>query len=211
MTGCKELSSMSMDCPKQKYARLVTRGVIATASLSAMAALAVGLSVFAGVHSPAQSQQPNQPAPPATQTPPTAPKTQALPDLPKVYMPGLGEFMQVIQLHHAKLWLAAKARNWALAEYQLSEMKEVLDEVRELVPNYKNVPVGQMVDAIATGPIAEMEKAVEEKKFSKFAATYDKLTEACNSCHMAASRGFIKIRRPAHSTFDNQDFRPSRR
>ena len=192
---------MSMDSPKQKHARFAMREAIATASLSAMVALAVGLSVIAGLHSPAQSQQPKPPVPSA----------QAVPDLPKVYMPGLGEFMQAIQNHHAKLWLAAKARNWALAEYQLSEMKEVLDEVRELVPNYKNVPVGQMVDAIATGPIAEMEKAVEEKKFSKFAATYDKLTEACNSCHMAASRGFIKIRRPARSTFDNQDFRPARR
>jgi ClpP class serine protease len=131
--------------------------------------------------------------------------------LPKVYLPGLGEFMQVIQMHHAKLWLAAKARNWPLAEYQLSEMKEVLDEVREMVPTYKNVPVGQMVDAIATGPIGDLEKAVEEKKFDKFAANYDKLTEACNSCHMAASRGFIKIRRPARSTFENQDFRPARR
>ena len=192
---------MSMNSLKQQYVRLATRGATAPTSFSAMAALAVGLSVFAGVHSPAQSQQPNPP-PPATKT---------VPDLPKVYMPGLGEFMQAIQNHHAKLWLAAKARNWPLAEYQLSEMKEVLDEVRELVPNYKNVPVGQMVDAIATGPIAEMEKAVEEKKFSKFAATYDKLTEACNSCHMAASRGFIKIRRPTRSTFDNQDFRPARR
>ena len=90
-------------------------------------------------------------------------------------------------------------------------MKEVLDEVRELVPTYKNVPVGQMVDSIATGPIADLEKAVEGKKFTAFAASFDKLTAACNDCHAAASRGFIRIKRPAHSTFDNQDFRPARK
>ena len=145
------------------------------------------------------------------QTPPTAPKAQALPDLPKAYLPGLGEFMLTIQIHHAKLWLAARARNWALAEYQLSEMKEVFSDVQDLVPNYKKVPIGQMIETITTGPIAEMEKAVEEKKFSKFASTYDKLTEACNSCHKAANRGFIVMHRPTRPAFPNQEFRPARR
>lgn len=186
---------MNIDSSKQRHATFKARAAMAAVSVVVIAAAVV---VIGGVQSSAE---------PAT---PTAP-TQSVPDLPKVYMPGLGEFMQVIQIHHAKLWLAAKARNWELAAYQLSEMKEVLDEVRELVPTYKNVPVGQMVDAIATGPIGELEKAVEAKKFAAFAASYDKLTDACNSCHMAASRGFIKIRRPTHSTFDNQDFRPARK
>jgi hypothetical protein len=190
---------MSKVSPKQRHASLATRRSTAGAMVWSIFVLTIGVSVFAGAK---LSAEPATPSPPATQT---------IPDLPKVYLPGLGEFMQVIQMHHAKLWLAAKARNWPLAEYQLSEMKEVLDEVREMVPTYKNVPVGQMVDAIATGPIGDLEKAVEEKKFDKFAANYDKLTEACNSCHMAASRGFIKIRRPARSTFENQDFRPARR
>jgi hypothetical protein len=186
---------MSTDDPKQtKFAARI----LIVAALVAAVTLVIG----AGLQSPAQSQPMNKATPPTTPT---------VPDLPKVYMPGLGEFMQAIQIHHAKLWLAAKAQNWALADYQLSEMKEVLDEVRELVPTYKNVPVGQMVDAIATGPIAELEKAVEGKKFATFAKSYDKLTEACNSCHTAANRGFIKIKRPTRSTFDNQDFQPARR
>ena len=188
---------MSLNRPKQKQTYFAVRTVIVSIFV-----VAASFAIGAGLQSQAQSQPMNK------ATPPTAP---SVPDLPKVYMPGLGEFMQVIQNHHAKVWLAAKARNWELAQYQLSEMKEVLDEVRELVPTYKNVPVGQMVDAIATGPIGDLEKAVEEKKFGKFAKSYDKLTEACNSCHMAASRGFIKIRRPARSTFENQDFSPARK
>jgi hypothetical protein len=200
------IGCMNMDSPKLKHATFATRALTAASVL--VAALAIGLSVVGGVPS---SAQPILPAPSQQLKPPAPPVPQVPPDLPKIYLPGLGEFMQAVQIHHAKLWLAARARNWALADYQLSEMKEVLDEVRELVPTYKNVPVGQMVDAITTGPIAELEKAVEEKKFGKFAASYDKLTEACNSCHMAASRGFIKIRRPTRSTFENQEFRPARR
>jgi hypothetical protein len=90
-------------------------------------------------------------------------------------------------------------------------MKEVLSDVQEMVPTYKSVPVGQMIDAIATGPIAELEKAVEENKFRSFAAAYNKLTAVCNDCHKAASRGFIVIRRPKSSTFANQDFSPAGR
>ena len=118
--------------------------------------------------------------------------------------------MLTIQIHHAKMWHAARAGNWPLADYQLSEMKEVFSDVQDLVPTYKKIPVGQMIDAVVTGPIADMEKAVEQKKFKAFAAAYDKLTAACNDCHKAASRGFIQIRRPSRSSFDNEEFRPPR-
>jgi hypothetical protein len=184
-----------MSISPKKEAKRAVRVTIASAL-----ALAFALTVGAAVQSLAQSQQP---------APPAEPNKLAAPDLPKVYMPGLGEFMLVIQAHHAKLWFAARAQNWPLAEYQLSELKEVLSDVQEMVPTYKSVPVGQMIDAIATGPIAELEKAVEEKKFRSFAAAYNKLTAACNDCHKAASRGFIVIHRPTRSAFPNQDFRPA--
>ena len=182
---------------KQNKARFASCAALAGTSAIV---ITVALSFLAGAQSLAQS-------PPA---PPTAPSKQAVPDLPKVYMPGLGEFMQVIQTHHAKLWLAARANNWPLAEYQLSEMKEVFSEVQELVPNYKRVPVGQMIDAIVTGTIASLEQAVVKKNIKAFSAGYDKLTTACNDCHKAASRGFIQIRKPARSSFDNQEFRAPR-
>ena len=47
-------------------------------------------------------------------------------DTPKAYVPGLEQFMNVILMEHNKLWFAAKARNWALAEYQLGEIKEIM-------------------------------------------------------------------------------------
>ncbi len=167
-------------------------------------AIAAGAAAAVGVQALAQSQTP------------TAPETQSggkpkLPDLPKVYLPGLGEFMLTIQVHHAKMWHAAKAGNWPLAEYQLSEMKEVFGDVQDFVPSYKNIPVGDMIDAVVTGPIADLEKAVEQKKLKAFTAAYDKLTAACNDCHKAGGRPFIHIRRPSRSSFDNEEFRPAKR
>ena len=34
--------------------------------------------------------------------------------------------MTTIQLHAGKLWFAAKAANWELAEYELDELKETI-------------------------------------------------------------------------------------
>src|SRR5689334_22139733 len=47
------------------------------------------------------------------------------------YKPGLGEFMLGMQLHHAKLWFAGKNRNWPLADFEVGEIKEALDDIQE--------------------------------------------------------------------------------
>jgi len=104
----------------------------------------------------------------------------AAPELPKSYFPGLGEFMGRIQVDHAKLWLAGEARNWELAAYQLGELKEVFADVQDLLPRYQNIPVGEMIDAIMTGTITDLEGSIATRDFSKFSASFDKLTEACN-------------------------------
>src|SRR5260370_29770013 len=114
-----------------------------------------------------------------------------------------------IQRDHAKPWLAGEARNWELAGYQLSELKEVFSDVQDLVPSYHNIPIGDMIDAIITGTITELEDAIAARDFSKISTSSDGLTAACNSCHQAANRGFIVIRRPAQSNFSSHDFSPA--
>ncbi len=126
----------------------------------------------------------------------------------KTYIPGIEQFMNVIQSEHAKLWFAGSARNWELAAYQLGEIKEIMSDVEDLYPTFKNLPLGKMLDAVITGQIAELEKALDAKDMKAFAAGYDKLTEACNACHKAAENGFVVIQRPAGAAFPNQDFEP---
>jgi hypothetical protein len=128
----------------------------------------------------------------------------------KTYSRGLGDFMARIQVTHAKLWLAGEANNWELADYELGEMKETFSDVQDYVPRYHNIPVGEMIEAIMTGTIAEIESAIVTRDPSKFSAAFDKLTESCNSCHVAAGRPFIAIQRPAQSNFSNQKFTPAK-
>ena len=77
-------------------------------------------------------------------------------------------------------------------------------------PQYKDMPVGQMIETIITTPIAEVEKAIKSRDRAKFVSTFDKLTDACNTCHQAANRAFIVVQRPAASPFPNQSFAPKR-
>ncbi|MEJ2374437.1 MAG: hypothetical protein P8Y71_03130 [Pseudolabrys sp.] len=126
----------------------------------------------------------------------------------KSYIPGLEQFMSVIQSEHAKLWYAGHARNWPLAGYALSEIKEVMSDVQDLVPTFKDLPLADMLDSVITGEIAGLEKAIDHHDGKAFDAGFDKLTAACNACHRATGNGFIVIRRPVRPAFPNQDFAP---
>ena len=127
------------------------------------------------------------------------------------YTPGLVEFMMTVQSHHSKLWLAGSARNWELADYQVDELKELLEDIAKRVPEYKGTPVGKMIEAVTMPPISDIESAIKNRDGAKFMAAFDQLTAACNACHEAANRSFIVVQRPATSSFPNQSFAPRKK
>src|SRR5437588_7093357 len=51
--------------------------------------------------------------------------------LSATYKPGLGEFMLGIQEHHAKLWFAGINNNWELADFEVHEIGETLDDIKQ--------------------------------------------------------------------------------
>ncbi len=75
--------------------------------------------------------------------------------------------------------------------------------MKDLVPTFKNLPLADMLDAVITGEIAGLEKAIDGKDAAAFDAGFDKLTAACNACHEATGNGFIVIRRPSGPAFRN--------
>jgi len=137
---------------------------------------------------------------------------QTVPPAPEPYRPGLGDLMTMtVQPRHIKLALAGREGNWPYARYELKELREAFDRVTRMVPNYRGLPLGGMVDAIVKGSMAEIANAVDEKSTEKFATAYQKLTEGCNACHKAANVGEVAIKVPDASSFPDQDFGASRR
>jgi hypothetical protein len=149
-----------------------------------------------------------QTPPPAAAPPSKAANPEGRPATPKAYVPGLEQFMNVILMEHNKLWFAGKARNWPLAEYELGEIKEVMGDIQDTVPVFKNLPLADMIDAVITKEIVTLEKAIEAKDFKQFAAGYDKLNAACNACHQGTENGFVVIKRPTQPAFTNQGYQP---
>jgi hypothetical protein len=141
---------------------------------------------------------------------PSAPAPEPAKEASKVYIPGIEQFMNVIQSEHAKLWYAAQARNWELAGYQLGEIKEIMGDLQELYPKFKDLPLADMFDKVITSEIADLEKALDKKDVKAFDGGYTKLSEACNSCHQATGMGFVVIQTPKAPAFPNQAFSPSK-
>jgi hypothetical protein len=126
------------------------------------------------------------------------------------YEPGLGEFMMATQLRHAKLWFAGKSNNWALAAYEIDEIKEGLDDAAKYHANNDGVPVAEMIKTIIEPRIERLEKAVGAKNNAQFVVAFDELTDGCNACHAGAGKPFIRIQRPSVPPLSNQNFTPAK-
>jgi hypothetical protein len=129
----------------------------------------------------------------------------------KPYTPGLGEIMALQQMRHLKLWLAGRSGNWALADYELDELKEGYEDITTYFPTKDDVPTGPMAAAIIEKEVAALNKAIGAKNAKDFVAAFDKLTASCNACHQASKKEFIVMRRPAADPYGNQSFAPARK
>ncbi|SJM96037.1 conserved exported hypothetical protein [Crenothrix polyspora] len=125
------------------------------------------------------------------------------------YTPGLGELMTQISARHLKLWYAGSSENWELADYELEEMHETLEDLAKYHPTHKKIAgsVPAIIASFMTPFITQMEVAVKNQDKGAFQSSYDNLTTACNSCHKANNYGFNILERPRANPFANQSFR----
>ncbi len=134
-------------------------------------------------------------------TPPDAAGNNTGPAI-NAYKPGLGEFMMGIQMHHAKLWFAGTKQNWPLAQYELDEIKEAIEAIKEYDTDRHEVRQIDMIYA----PLDSMAEAVRHKDESLFRGSYTLLTNTCNNCHRATKHEFNVIKIPDSPPVTNQEF-----
>jgi len=123
--------------------------------------------------------------------------------------PGLGEYMTTIQLHAGKLWFAAKAGNWELAEYELGELKETMVAAKALNAEKNGIKISNVLDSVLQTQVAELDKSIKGKSQSKFQKSYAATLSACNGCHSEAGYKFIHIIRPSAPPVTNQQWETS--
>jgi hypothetical protein len=139
----------------------------------------------------------------------SAPPAAQAPSAVAPYTMTLGDMMNtLIQPRHAKLGLAGKAQNWALAQYAMVVIRQSFAGVVKAVPKFRGLPVGELVNAALSQPMDAVDAAIKAQDPQKFAAAYAQLTAGCNACHAAADHPYVVIKTPDMSEFPNQDFAP---
>jgi hypothetical protein len=126
--------------------------------------------------------------------------------LNSAYKPGLGEFMLGIQEHHAKLWFAGINQNWELADFEVHEIGETLDDIKLYCTDRPEVKSITMIDPA----IAGISKAIRSKDEGGFKKGFIELTSACNTCHKNNQHGFNVIIIPTTPPVTNQQFKPAK-
>lgn len=148
------------------------------------AALTAG-ALLATLNASAQERATQQPAAPAAANEP--------------HEPGIADIMAMQQMRHIKLWLAGRASNWPLADYEIEELKGGFDDVNRQLG-------GDTVEKAMGAQISALEKAVAAKDRAAFTSAFDKLTAGCNGCHHTLDHGFIVIQRPTLPPYSDQSF-----
>ena len=119
------------------------------------------------------------------------------------YKPGFGEFMSSVQIHHAKLWFAGKNKNWELAYFEMHEIAETLDAIKEYQTEREE---SKKVDMLKPS-LDAVKDAIDKKDSSLFNSSYLLLTNTCNNCHKAVNFGFNVVKIPETAPYSNQAFK----
>jgi hypothetical protein len=117
--------------------------------------------------------------------------------------------MTTLQLHAGKLWLAAKASNWELADYELDELKETMEAAKALNAEKNSVKISGVLDSVLQTQIAQLANTIKRKRPAEFQKAYDETLSACNGCHTEAGFKFIHIIRPTAPPVTNQQWEVS--
>jgi len=118
----------------------------------------------------------------------------------------LSMYMSQMQRLTHKLGLAIDAGNKDLATFYLGEMGETADVMERTFPEYDNFQIGALIKAMLRPSLAPAAVAIEGGDMAAASTAYEGVITACNSCHIATQRTFVKIIRVKTNPF-SQSFK----
>jgi hypothetical protein len=120
------------------------------------------------------------------------------------YKPGFGEFMTSIQMHHAKLWFAGQNKNWKLADFEVHEIEEALDNIRK----FNNDRIEAKSINMINPAMDSIDSSIQRKNIKSFTSSFNLLTNTCNNCHKTTEHEFNIVTIPSSLPVVNQSFKP---
>lgn len=111
--------------------------------------------------------------------------------------PGLGKIMPDIGIRAWKLYYAAKASNWPLANFQLKEIRELMEFGAFTRPKYE----GDLEEFI-TEKMSAMDKAIKAQNFEAFHTAFEDAISQANAYHEKHDKGFLRWKLPDQPPLD---------
>jgi len=105
--------------------------------------------------------------------------------------PGLARLMPEVGTRMWKCYYAAKAQNWVLADFQLKEVKELMELGSFTRPKY-----AEHLDTFMSDDLTKVAQAIGAKDFSTFDTAFRDAVAAGNAYHDQWQKGFIVWRLP---------------
>jgi hypothetical protein len=106
-------------------------------------------------------------------------------------MPGMAEIMPLVGGRIWKCYYAGKAKNRALAAFQLSEATNLLEKGAILRPKYADD-----MDVFLTGIVATIRTAIQDEDWDTFESAFDTMIEDANGYHEQYDKGFLRWKMP---------------
>jgi len=138
------------------------------------------------------------------------PSDEVLPEIAPAGGPAfeLGTHMATLSRRVSTLWFAAKAGSQAAADYEITEMGEVMSQIIAAAPvvDGTDVDIPGVLDALRNTHFDELRTALRSGDHTAFEARYKAMLDSCNSCHREAGRPFIQLKIPARPLISNRDW-----
>ena len=128
-------------------------------------------------------------------------------------MPGQAFAMTQIAYNFSNLWFAAQAENWPLAKFYIDETRVRLRWAMRITPS-RRISSGQLdllpiSSSIEDNQVKAVADAVSEQDQTAFRTAYTGLMQACQGCHEASEKAFLRLQIPTAPAEPLIDFSPN--
>ncbi len=120
----------------------------------------------------------------------SAPVEKKLAKLVEV-MPGAANLMIEMGFRYQNLYWAAKQGKWAFAEYQAEEMESLVKTLMITRPKR-----AKTADVFLKTGFKDVEAALKARDPVRFEASFEKMRQACMTCHQQNEHAFVTLPLP---------------
>jgi hypothetical protein len=108
--------------------------------------------------------------------------------------------MMQVAYNFNMLWFAARAKNWPLAQFYYGDARGRLRLALRIQPVRKvasgDLALQPILDGLEKGAWAKLGEALAAKDVRRFEAAYKDTLVACQGCHAAAEKPYLRLKVP---------------